>query len=446
MKLLRSIVLNYENEFKNHFSERIIDDFNDKQKRAFLFILKKHELEDSVLNKKLAKLLYNCSPSFSTYKSFKEAFVKKLLKIVYFNESSGSHLQKITFELHEEYAAINKLICMGFRTSAKELFNRTISKALKYQNYEIARSLSLLIITHNIFYGKENEQNEAISKFEYINNICEQENTIKILYGKLTKHKVLTVELKLKYKTILKDIDQRLEFDSYLFHYYYFSIELIVCHDDLYEKVCNEAIIYFSNLWFDHTAHIAIFRNRLLKNKISKGDFVKSKLIVNALMEDHRSFTYHWYLYALTYVRVLLYSGDTVEAYKWYKKVIVSRNYITLPKDHRNEWEVLGMYVYLMADDIDSISIRKVKYNLNYNRVERSKNNLNFLIAELIYDIKSGKLDIDKKVKHLQKLGKENSRIVALCKSLNTGEKYRPKIKGSFENEIVAHERLVSLV
>lgn len=446
MKLLRALITNYENEFKNELSEIIVNGFNSKQKKAFQFIHENSHLDESILNTKLAEELYECSPSHSTYKSFKATFTKRMLKIVNLKEGRGSELQKVTFELHEELMAINKLVGMGFRHGAKELFNKVMSRALKYQKYEIARSLSLIIIRHHIYYGTSNQQKEAVAKYEYINSICEQENEIKNIYGDLAKHKILSDKVKLRYKVLLEDLVNRLEFDSYLFHYYYYSIELLMCSDGEYEDKCYEAIDYFSNLWFKHTTHIAIFRNRLLKYRISKKDFVKSKLVLNVLMEEHRPFTYHWYLYAITYVRVLLYSEDTGEAYKWYTKIIDSRNYITLPKDHRKECEVLGMYVYLMVDAIDRISIRRVKYNLNYNKKERSKNHINFLVAELIYDIKSGKLDIDKKVNHLQKLGKDNQRIIALCKSLRTGAKYNPKVEGSFDDEIVAHERLVSLV
>jgi len=446
MKMLRSVITNYENEFKSDLSEVIVNGFNEKQKVAFRIILENAELEDSVLNKKLARQLYDCNPSFSTYKSFKEKFSKDILKIVYLNKSSGSDLQKIVFELQEELLAINKLIYMGLRFAAEKQFNKTLSKALKYQNYEIARSLSLLIIDHYALYGKEKEQKDAIKKYRAISDICEQENEIKIIYGELIKYKEVTNEIKIHYRKILADLENRLEFDSYMYRCKFYQVKLILCKDNEYESICNEAISYFTKLWFNHSAYISIFRNRLLNFKISQGDFVKSKLVLNALMDDHRPFTYHWYLYSLTYVRVLLYSGDSREAFKWYHKIVESRNYKTLPKDHRNEWEVLGMYVYLMTDEIDSISIRKVKYNLNYNRVERSKNNINFLIAELFYEIKTGRPDIDRKINHLQKLSKGNKRVSALCRALKTGKKYKPETKASFDTEIVEHERLVSLI
>lgn len=370
--MLRTIITNYEKEFKNELSEVIVSKLNANQKKAFQFILKNADLEDAVLNKKLAKELYKCSPSYSTYKSFKDTFSKLLLKISYLNESQGSKLQKISFELQEELASINKFIYMGLRSAAKSQFKKTLKKALKFQNYEVARSISLIIVEDCVFYGKEKEQKEAVKNYEYINTICDQENEIKFIYGDLIKYSVVSEEVKLKYKSLLNDITGRLKFDTFLFHYYFYSIELIICDDLIYESKCNEAIEYFTKLWFNHSAYICIFRVRLLNYKISKGDYVKSKLIVTALMEDHRPFSYHWYLYALTYVRVLLYSGDTQEAYRWYQKVVKSRNYITLPKENRIAWEVLGMYVYLMIDEIDRISIRKVKYNLNYHHIERS--------------------------------------------------------------------------
>ncbi len=334
---------------------------------------------------------------------------------------------------------------MGRRSATQKQCDRTLFKALKYQNYEIARSICLKLIEHYIYYGKEHRLKEINEKFEYINHICEQEKKIRILYGNLTMCKEINDNLILMYKTELNNINNQ-DFDSYIFKYFYYSINLIICKNDEYEGICNEAIDYFTNLKFDHIAHISIFRNRLVIHKISQEEFVKTKLILIVFMKDHRPFTYHWYLYAVTYVRVLLYSGDNREAYNWYHKVRDSRNYITLPKDHRSECEVLGMYVYLMMTDIDRINIRKVKYNLNYNRTDRSKNHINFLIAEIMYYIQIGNTDIDKKVNHLQKIGKGNKRVTALCNTLKTGKKYAPGVEASFEDEIVQHERLLSFI
>ena len=78
--------------------------------------------------------------------------------------------------------------------------------------------------------------------------------------------------------------------------------------------------------------------------------------------------------------------------------------------------------------------------------MERSKNNINFLIAEIIYDIKSGKMDLEKKINNLAKLGKDSNRITALCNFIKYGKRFNPTEKSSFEKEIVEHERLISLI
>ena len=397
MKMLRSVIERYEDEFKNEFSQIVIDKLNNKQKLALNIILENPELDDFALNKKMAQELYNNVTSYSSYKSFKKSFQRVIFKIVYLHVSNGSQLQKIFFELQEEIVVIKKLNYFGMRSAAKVQYNKTLSKALKYQNFEVAKTISLIIIEHYAFYGKENQLTEIISKYEKLDKICKLQTEIKILYGYLIKKKNISDKDKERHLELLNEMESKLEFDSWMYRCFYFFIKLIICKKEKYEIICRESIEYFSNLPFNHSAYISIFRNRLLNYKIANGDLLKSKLVLKDQMNDYKIFTYHWYIYALTYVRVLLYAGDTSEAYKWYKKVADSRNYITLPKDHRNEWEVLGMYVYLMADNMEAISIRKVKYNLNYNKTERSKNNINFLIAELIYDIKSGKLDIDKK-------------------------------------------------
>lgn len=438
--------MNYETEFKNEFSEVIFKKLNKFQKKAYHIILDNADLDNARLNKKLAKELYNSNPSFSTYKSFKKSFISKFEKVAYLSKSKGSFIQKITFELNEEICIINKLINKGYRTAIEKQFRKTLSKALKFHKFEIARSVLERMIEHYSLFGTNKERNEILSKYKIVNKQCDLQIQILTMYGSLINSKFLSKENKIENLKNLEHLNSQISLDNHTFKCYYFFIKQILCSKANYESICLEAIEYLTNLNFHHQSYISIFRNRLLNYKIANEDFLNSKFLLLDLICSQSIFSYQWYLYALTYVRVLLYSGENNEAFKWYNKVTNSRNYITLPKDHRNEWEVLGMYVYLMVDDVERISIRKVKYNLNYNRTERSKNNINFLVAELVYNLKSGKVDIDKKIDHLHKLGKGNNRIVSFCKTLKTGKKYSPKNKGSFYDEIVAHERLVSLV
>lgn len=444
MKLLRAIIVNYEKEFYSLIADTIISDLNEKEKAAWTIIKKNDDLDDAQINRKISQSLFDVEPSNSTYKKWRDVFHKKIQTIVLNHKSKGSDVQKAAFEIDEEIVVIKKIIYMGLRRSIYSDIKKALKKAKKWHQYESARTLYLILIDYYALYGTYDDIEKAKEEYKQTNDVCLEEMRIKELYGKLIKIETLDGDDKALFMDCVGDLKWRLKFDSYIYHTHYFLIRLKIAEDDNqeYERICNEAIHYFENLWFHHKAHLAIFRRRLLERMTLRGEYAKAKLILNALMEEHRKTSYQWHIYALTFLEVLLYSQDYAGAYRLYEEVVNTRTFKNHPKDHREEWYILGMYVYLMNDLESEINMRKIRYNLN----DRHADNVKYLVGELFVEMKTGNPDIEKNLKKIKNVHSVDARTLDLCKAIQNGHKYKSTQEVLFGTECIPYETLITKI
>lgn len=449
MKILRSIISNYEGEFKNDVADTIVSNLTTNQLQAWTIIKDHAHLPDDALNRKLASDIYGYETDHRTYKSFKSTLTKKINNIVLTHQSEGSQMQRITFELAEDICIISKMFSMGLKEVVRDHIRSATKKAIKYHKTEMARTLATMNISYQYMNGSKEDIRSAKSQLEAIIMMCDEELELEGIYNDLCKKDIIDEDTKVEYRIILEhtNLTDKLIFDSCRYHYFYYSIRLLICDSTEYEKICHQAIEYFTHLHFDHEAYLSIFKNRLLKYRISQSEYIKCKLVINTLLSNHREYSYHWYLYKLTYVKVLLYAQDYQEAYNAYHRVINSRNFREQKKDHKNEWHILGMYVNLMSDNTEDINLRKIKYNLNHSKVDRSSKNKKYLIAELIYLIKTNHTDIEKHVTHLSNLCNGDPRVMALIEFIKTQQKKFDNLPSpSFEEELVQYDHLIMKV
>ncbi len=456
MELLRSIIPLFD-ELSNECVDAAIQKLNDKEKQAAGIITKSKSLGDNELNAKLARDIYNVNYTSSTYRSFIKAFEKKIIKIVSLVESKGSDIQKIRFNIHRSYTAMYHMFMLGLRVPAVALAKQTLKQAVKYHDYTTARNICKLLVRHYGTFGNKKIQQKYIDKYAQITSIVDLEYECELKHSNLVhemKRNDISVDTRENTEKWVNSITSKLELESTGFYHYYYQIKLKLCSDQEYEEVCLEAIDYFESLHFNHSAFISIFKNRLLLHKLQKGDFrIKTISAIKFLIENVEKFSTSWYRYARSLMKIYLNRGDYIEASKWIAKVKGSKKYRNIPKSHKNEWEVLGMYKYLMSDKYDEVNIRKIKYNLNYNKTEKSSNNIPFLIGELIYLLKTGEKNTDRKINHLRNTiqnqckGNELKRGLGFCDAVQKGQKFKvKKSKTSFQNEYVFYEKLLEKV
>lgn len=456
MELLRSIIPLLE-EFSNECVDSVVRKLNDKEKQAIDIILKSKNLSTYELNAKLAREIYNVGYTSSTYRSFKKTLEKKVIKIVSIVESKGSDIQKIRFRIHQSYTAMYHMLMLGVRKPAIVLGKKALIQAVKYHDYTTARNICKLLVRHYGTFGSKKTHQKYKDKYTQITSIVDLEYECELKYSRLVhemKRNNISPKTRENTENWINSVTSQLELESAGFYHYYYQIKVKLCSDHEYENVCHEAIDYFENLYFNHSAFISIFKNKILQYKLKKGEVTIDVIRTNQyLLDNVEKFGTSWYLYARSLMKIYLNIGDYLEASKCLLKVQGSRKYRNIPKSHRNEWELLGMYKHIMAGEYDEVNIRKIKYNLNYNKTQKSSKNIPFLIGELIYLLKIGEKDLDKKINHLRNTiqnqckGNELKRGLGFCDAVQKGQRFKvKKSKTSFENEYVFYEKLLEKV
>ncbi|MDF1699488.1 MAG: hypothetical protein P1U56_26785, partial [Saprospiraceae bacterium] len=320
-----------------------------------------------------------------------------------------------------------------------------------------ARNLCKLLVRHYGTFGNKKDHELFKDKYKQISAIIDLEYNCELIYSGLVhemKRNEISHKLRNSTEEWLKFAEARLFIESADFHYYYYQIKLKLCSNIEYENICFEAINYFEKLYFNHSVFISVFKNKLVQFRLNKGDISLNTLKnLISLREEHLRNSASWNRYTHSLVKIYLNRGEYLEAGKWISIVKGTRTYRNIPKPHRNEWELLGMYKYIMAGEFDEVNIRKIKYNLNYSKTEKSSNNIPFLIGELVYLLKIGENELDRKINHLRNViknqckGNELERGLGFCNAVQKGQKFKAKkSKNSFQNEYVFYEKLLEKV
>ncbi len=457
MNLLRSIISLYEEVFKNDSTEPIFTKFNAKEKLAARIILNNLFLDDSLLRSKLSHEIYKSKPDNPSFRSFISTLEKKTVLIASMAKSKGSEIQKIRFSLIREYAAFQNLFMLGISESGIRLGKKLYKKAIYYHDYKTALNVVEILFQYLVSFGSHKEALKFDNIYENIDKICKAEHESKLMFLKVLNaektNKLSGLESEY-FSKWLKLAEQTLYASSSDFHFFFYQIKLKLSHGDEYEFWCKKAIEYFENLYFNHSAFISAFHRRLVHYRFEQGDVSIATLkLLKEVTVQVKQYSDAWYRYVHTMVKMLLNLEDYNESIKWINKVLRSKKFRYQPKDHKNEWQLIQMYYYLMKGEYDEVNIRKIKYNLNYNRTKKSSDNIPFLIGELIYLLKIGEKDLDRKVNHLRNTiqnqckGNELKRGLGFCDAVQKGQTFvAKKSKASFKNEYVFYEKLLEKV
>ena len=457
MNLIRSVISLYEEVYMNDSTKPIFNRFNAKEKQAVRIILDNLLLDDLLLKSKLSRLIYDSKSNNPTFRSFISSLEKKTVLIASMAKSKGSEIQKIRFNLIREYSAFQNLFMLGIFESGVKLGKKLYKRAIYYHDYKTALNVVETLFQHLVSFGSNIEALKYDKIYNDIDKICKAEHESKLMFMK-----VLNAEKTNKLSDLdneyfskwLKLAEKTLYTRSSDFHFFFYQIKLKLSQGDQYEFWCKKAIDYFEKLHFNHSAFASTFHRRLVHYRFENGDVgIATLKLLKEVIDLVKQYSSSWYRYVHTMVKVLLSQDKFEESHILINKVLRSKKFRYQPKEHRNEWQLINMYYCIMADKYDEVNIRKIKYNLNYNKTEKNSNNIPFLIGELIYLLKIGEQDLDRRINHLrttiknQCKGNELKRGLGFCNAVQKGQKFKvEKSKTSFQNEYVFYEKLLEKV
>jgi len=455
MELLRSIVILYKDVFFSEDSDNIISKMNDREKEAIRIISSTEDhINNKLLLKILAKKLYNKVPNNPTFRSFLSTLTKKMIRIASMSKSRGSDIQKVRFEIQEEYSAYRKIVMNGMIQVVLKFGKNLVRKAIQYHDYHTARNVVESIFQYYVSQEDDSQINYYHQEYLNLEEICKLEHECKYQFGKVSSDREISDATRNDLMDWLSKAEKRLDESSSDFHFFYYKIQLAITSGDEYEKYCELAIQYFESLYFNHATYLSIFRNRLKDYRIKKNDVsLKTLGLLNDLLKSSIRYSNSWYLYAFTYVKVNINRGEISESKKWINRVLRSGKFRTLEQKQRNQWKLMQMYLHLISGSVDEVKVSSIKQSLSYKSAIKSNQNVPFLIGEIIYLLKIGKLDIDKKINHLRKVlhsttnGNELERGIGFCDAVQNGVKFSVrKTDKSFDSEYVFYENLLEKV
>lgn len=253
--------------------------------------------------------------------------------------SHGSQTQKISFGIHDRYTAVCKLFMLGLRDSAIDMAKRVLKYAASQQHYSIAQQLCNLLVRHSYLFEDQSSALKYDVLYRSYTNIIELEYQSQMIYGDL----LYKYERGLDFDEIeiirsLQLIKEKLPFESQIYHYYFYSCQLMVASDYEYEKHLLSAINYFEDLYFEHSAYVSSFLNKLIQFNIKKENYIEAEVLIIKHLSRCQEGSTMWFRYIKTACLLYKSIGKLNKAQSFLEIAIKTNKYRDLPEDDKIEW------------------------------------------------------------------------------------------------------------
>lgn len=257
--------------------------------------------------------------------------------------SKGSDAQKTSFYINSSYSAFCKLIDLGFIESGIAFGESLLKKAEWNHSYHICADIAKCLVRH--YYRFEDIETAEIydglfHKYSEMNMIEYEAQKLycKVIYN----HKHGLPVDKTKIQNSLEYIKSKMQLDSCTYHYYYYQCQCILSKGDEYLKHCENAYDYFSNLYFNHEAYIAIFLNKIIYHQMENDELEKGKSNLKKLMQIVKYGSSKWFIAMYSKVNLYIKEFEIENAEKSLDEVIAHSNFKERSNDEKLEWKILG--------------------------------------------------------------------------------------------------------
>ena len=258
-------------------------------------------------------------------------------------KSKGSPTQRISFDIHDRYNAVCKLFKLGLREDAIDMARRVLKYADQQQHFAIAQQICNLLVRNAYLFEDQIAIKQFSLLYENYTNIVELEYQSQKIYGDL----LYKYERGLEFddSEILKSlrlIEAKLPFTSLLYHYYYFSCQLMIAEDYLHSSILNEAIYYFEDLYYEHSAYTSVFVNKLIQLYTQQEDYVNAESLLKKYLARTQEGSTPWFRYLKTACQLNLSSDNLAQAKKALNTAIKSSKFRAMNSEVKSEWQALA--------------------------------------------------------------------------------------------------------
>jgi len=264
------------------------------------------------------------------------------IRIIAQVKSKGSKLQQDSFYLMESHLAVRKLFQLGLRKEAVALSQDVIHNADWFQHFNIAQDICKLLV-RNAYLVEDLEEIRLYDEmYKHYTEIIQLEYESQIIYGDLLYNydRGLPIE-KQDILNNLSVIKQKLKTTNCMIYYYYYQCLLMLAEEDERKDVCMEAIDYYDNLYFLHTAFISIFVGKLINYYLDSEDLVRSEALILKHLPECEEGGSPWFRFKRTLVDLNFKKGNIPQALRYCDYVIATPKFKGLSSQDQNEWNIV---------------------------------------------------------------------------------------------------------
>ncbi len=344
----------------------------------------KRALKGDSMNE-IAKDYYGDTASNRGFVKMKAKVYDKLIS-TFIQIESGNTIQKVKAKIHREYAAIHMMSLFGLSSALIPASKRLLSKCQKYSMHAYATELSRKLAKRYLLEREHSKAEKFHKRSIYHNDLYKKELEYDWQFNQI-RSKVGSEA----FVNAREDIAEFIELieentDSIRINYIRFELLFFLAYiDGDYEsqvRACRSAINYFQKLPYQHYLAINLFVFHLLEIFISHRKFAKAELLILSNMADQKTIGAHAYRFHEILLCIYLNLGHKDKAltsFTWLQKNVHKTGFPNLKIRH----QIYALYIALLNKE--TISLRKLHYNLNKIKREDFKIQVPFMIGKIVY-------------------------------------------------------------
>ena len=178
--------------------------------------------------------------------------------------------------------------------------------------------------------------------YKHYTEIIQLEYESQIIYGDLlySYDRGLPIEK----EDILRNlmiIKRKLKTTNCMIYYYYYQCLLMLADDTSYEEICEEAIEYYDNLYFLHTAFISIFIGKLINHYLNTEKLVSAEALIVKHLPKCETGSNSWFRFNRTLIDLNYKKREFPKALRLCDEVMSNSNFKGLSNQDQDEWAAL---------------------------------------------------------------------------------------------------------
>lgn len=252
-------------------------------------------------------------------------------------ECKGNKIQQQEFEIRQTHTAIGNLLSLGYIEEAIELAVDILPKAEYAQQYKIALDLCDTLINYYYQVDDLDSVDKYKTLYDKFSSSISYEHETMLLLGSAAQNQKKLKPLDLsEVQILLAAVEQKLPYDSSLYHYYFYLFKSFTLDGDKLEKLYLEAIDYFKELYHNHTSLSGIFREKLIAHYLHHNFLVQAE----KHLQQHEAGSIPWFRSYFAYTQKLISLND-LKSNDICIMTMNHPNFINLPNDLKEQWRVV---------------------------------------------------------------------------------------------------------